>query len=451
MKRKYWFILAGLLLAAGVVWPLGRWWSADATVDAAVAQVGPIDAFLDVQAKTRLPQTFLITMPYPAHIEPITLAEGDPVKKGQLVAQVTPRDLELLLEEAQAAVDRIEAAVAENAYTEVEKTLLDQAQQYVRAMDTTVTMARERVRAGQTRFDYAEKTLNRLRQLAKSQAISEDQLDRANLEYVEASVGLAQDRLVLSAVESLAAAANLLPTTVRRYIEGKIYREAVLQKERAQALAHLRKVQQDVERGRMQSPIDGVVLRRFVSDRRFLQAGEPLLELGRLEDMEVEAEVLTLEAAQIRPGAEVEIYGQAIGPKPAQGYVHRIYPAGFTKLSSLGIEQQMVLVIVRFVEGQLPSLLQRGLGAAYRVRVKIFTDRKPQALQIPRTALVRAADGQWEVFRVEAGRLRRQPIQVGLSNDQSVEVLHGLSAGDMVVLSPEPGLEEGLRVHSNPQ
>lgn len=451
MKRKFWFISIGLLLAVGGVWGLARWWSANATVDAAAAQVGPIDAFLDVEAKTRLPQTFLITMPYPAHIEPIRLAEGDLVKKGQMVAQVTPKDLELLLEEAQAAVDRIEAAVAENAYTEVEKTLLDQAQQYVRAMDTTVTMAQERVRAGQTRFDYAEKTLNRLRQLAKSQAISEDQLDRANLEYVEASVGLAQDRLVLSAVESLAAATNLLPTMVRRYIEGKTYREAVLQKERAQALAHLRKIQQDVEWGRMQSPIDGVVLRRFVSDRRFLQAGEPLLELGRLEDMEVEAEVLTLEAAQIRPGAEVEIYGPAIGPKPARGYVHRIYPAGFTKLSSLGIEQQMVLAIVRFAEGQLPTLLQRGLGAAYRVRVKIFTDRKPQALQIPRTALVRAANGQWEVFRIEGGRLQRQPIQVGLSNDQSVEVLQGLSAGDMVVLSPDPALREGRRVRPNQQ
>lgn len=446
MKQKFGFISACLLLAVGAVWALGRWWAADATVEVAVAQVGPIDAFVDVQAKTRLPQTWLVTMPYPAHLEPITLAEGDPVKKGQLVAQVTPRDLELLLEEAQAAVDRIEAAITENAYTEVEKTILQQAQQYVQAMDTTVSMARERVRAGQTRFDYAEKTLNRLRQLAKSQAVSEDQLDRANLEYVEASVGLAQDRLVLSAVESLAAATNLLPTMVRRYIEGKTYRDAVLQKERAQALAHLRKVQQDVERGRMQSPFDGVVLRRFVSDRRFLQAGEPLLELGQLEQMEVEAEVLTLEAAQIRPGAEVEIYGASIGPKPVRGYVHRIYPAGFTKLSSLGIEQQMVLVIVRFAEGQLPRLLQRGLGVAYRVRVKIFTERKSSALQIPRSALVRAADGAWQVFRVEQGRLRRQPVELGLSNDQSVEVLQGLSDGDTVVLSPEPGLEEGLRV-----
>ena len=58
-----------------------------APVEAAIVRTGEIREFVDERGKTRLPETYLITMPYDARIEPIELAEGTPVKKGQVVAQ----------------------------------------------------------------------------------------------------------------------------------------------------------------------------------------------------------------------------------------------------------------------------------------------------------------------------------------------------------------------------
>ncbi len=56
------------------------------------------------------------------------------------------------------------------------------------------------------------------------------------------------------------------------------------------------------------------------------------------------------------------------------GKVTRIYPAGFTKVSSLGVEQQRVKVIVAFQPADLQNLIKtRGLGVDYRVRVRIIT------------------------------------------------------------------------------
>ena len=114
--------------------------------------------------------------------------------------------------------------------------------------------------------------------------------------------------------------------------------------------------------------------------------------------------MLSLDVVAAKVGDPVEIYGPAIGRPPAKGIVARIYPAGFTKVSSLGVEQQRVKVIVRFAEGELKRLLaERRLGVGYRVRVRIFTADKTQALLIPRSALFRAADNTWQVFVVRNG------------------------------------------------
>jgi len=121
------------------------------------------------------------------------------------------------------------------------------------------------------------------------------------------------------------------------------------------------------------------------------------------------------------------------------------------KVSSLGVEQQRVKVIVRFAGDELKRLLADGrLGVGYRVRVRIFTADKSQALLIPRSALFRAADNSWQVFVVRGGAARLQIVQVGLMNDEQAEITGGLTDGEPVVLAPESTLSDGTRVDVGP-
>ena len=104
------------------------------------------------------------------------------------------------------------------------------------------------------------------------------------------------------------------------------------------------------------------MLERYVTDERFLGAGERLLEIGRLEDLEVEADLLSVDVVNAKVGDSVEIYGPAVGAKPAKGTVSKVYPAGFTKVSSLGVEQQRVKVVVAIDPEDLQRLAeQRGV------------------------------------------------------------------------------------------
>ena len=120
----------------------------------------------------------------------------------------------------------------------------------------------------------------------------------------------------------------------------------------------------------------------------------------------------------------------------------------FTKVSSLGVEQQRVLVIIKFDEQGLAELHKAGreLGADYRVRVKIYTGRRDDALKIPRSALFRSAAGTWQTFVVRGGRARRVDLEVGLANDFEVEVTAGIEPGEPVILAPESSLTDGQPV-----
>jgi HlyD family secretion protein len=150
---------------------------------------------------------------------------------------------------------------------------------------------------------------------------------------------------------------------------------------------------------------------------------------------------------EVKLGDRVEIYGPAVGLPRAQGTVRQVYPAGFTKVSSLGVEQQRVRVVVAFRPDDLNRLLKdRHLSVGYRVRAKIVVRRKPKALVVPRSALFRGAEGTWNVFAVRGGRIRTEKVETGLLNDQSAEVRAGLAEGDEVVAAPENNLQDGQRV-----
>ncbi len=370
-------------------------------------------------------------------------------RKNQVVAQIVPRDLELAVQEAAAAVQRLDASIKENADVNVEETAYQQALQFVKSTTAVVKAAAERMTAGKAKLTYSARDLARIRQLAATGAKTQDELERATLAQVQSDVDYKQDQLVHAAMVAVGAATDLMPQMVRQYIDRKRLSGVVLEKQKAEAEARLQKVVQEQTRGTMRSPVDGVVLDRLISNERYLTAGTTLLEIGRLEDLEVEADVLSLDVVAAKVGDRVEIYGPAIGREPVEGTVAQIFPAGFTKVSSLGVEQQRVKVIVRFAEGELHRLLaERRLGVGYRVRVRIITADQERTLIVPRSALFRAADNTWRVFVVRDGVARLQPVEVGLMNDEQVEIAKGLAEGELVILAPETTLRDGTRVHT---
>jgi HlyD family secretion protein len=248
---------------------------------------------------------------------------------------------------------------------------------------------------------------------------------------------------------SVQAATALLPTMIGQQIAKKDLSRAVLEKQKAEAEVRLRQALLREERSVMHSPVDGIVLERLVENEQLLPGGAELMEIGRLEELEIEAEVLSQDAVRIAEGDAVGIYGPALGVAEVAGLpgtVYKVAPEGFAKMSSLGVEQQRVLVTVRVASETLQKMLARGVRVGYRVRTRIFTDSKSDTRLVPRSALFRGAAGDWQVYKIVAGRARLTRVEVGLMNDEIVEIVAGLGLDDVVILAPENSLEDGTAV-----
>jgi len=444
-----WFVVILVVFVAAIAGAAHWYLSAGIPVQTASVERGEIREYVDERGKTRLAHTYDVTMPFAGRIEKIDLSEGDRVEQGQVVAQVVSSDLANEVAEAQAAVDRLQAAVDENSDHSVEKRTREQALEFIKSMIHTVAAAEARITAGEKRVKYAESFFGRTSELYQKKAKSVEEFELAELRLVESQVEHQQDQLVWRSMQSILAATQLLPKIIDEYVTHKSLTGAVLEKQKAEAQAHLQQILQRRERGTMHSPVTGVVLEKTMDDEQFVPAGAVLLKVGRLSDLEVEADILSQDATRIQKGAAASIYALATGSgtgRRVDGMVDRVYPQAFTKISSLGVEQQRVKVVVRFSDEAIEELQQLGVRADYRVRVRIFTARRTGSLLVPRSALFRGSDGGWRVFAVRRGCARLQDVTVGLMNDEHVEVIGGLEENESVILAPENEIEDGSRV-----
>ncbi|MGM0487450.1 MAG: efflux RND transporter periplasmic adaptor subunit [Planctomycetota bacterium] len=423
------------------------------SVQVATAQRGKIREYIDERGNTRVRRVYEISMPQSGRIEEIALEEGDRVETDQVVARIVAKDLDTAVDEAEAVVERLEAAIVENNDVAVEESLRIQATKFVESMAKTVEAAEKQKELSEKRATYAERQLGRAQQLhdsnAQARAIAEEELENTELHYWEGQLGFRQDSLTFEAMKSIQAATALLPKMVSDYIARKQLSQAVLEKQKAEAQARLRQMAIQRERGTMRSPIDGVVLERLIDDEQYLPAGTKLITLGQLKTLEVETDVLSQDVVRVGEGDMAEVYGPAVGGGLGEGVlgtVEKVYPAGFMKVSSLGVEQQRVKVIVRFSPEVIQRLRDMGVGVEYRVRIRIFTREKSNALLVPRSALFRGPDGGWQVFAAKSRRARLRGVTVGLLNDSQAEIIDGLKRHEQVILAPETSLVNGSRI-----
>ena len=188
------------------------------------------------------------------------------------------------------------------------------------------------------------------------------------------------------------------------------------------------------------APIDGAVLKRLHESAAVVAAGEPLLEIGDPNQLEIVSDLLSTDAVRVPPRAEVLIDRWG-GDHPLQGRVRRVEPSGFMKISALGVEEQRVNVIIDLAD----AAAARALGDGYRVEVRIITWRAEGVLKVPIGTLFRRGEG-WALFVVTDGVARLQPIDLGERNDTEAQILGGVSAGQTIVLHPPDTLTDGVRV-----
>ena len=413
---------------------------------AAKVEKGKVCEYVEERAVTSLPNTFKVTMPLSGRIMPIELKPGTIVKKGQIIAKMDDTELKSKIDEITAKIDAIKGQITINEYNAIEDTALQESTKWIKTMENLVKVSEKKVEASESVYEYSveyEKAI-----VGSGEAISRIKDMKAKTDAAVAKVDAESARIMYNAVAIIDSIFKLAPVYINEYINIKNLNKHILESQLAETQATLKEVQYNLGLSEIKSPIDGIVLTKLVSNYRFLPAGTLLMELGNLNDLEVTSNILSEEAINISSGNNVEIFGAAIGNLPINGKVQRVDPKGFTKLSSLGVEQQRVHVKILFDKGSLEMLKKdnKQLGDGFRLQVKVYTAEKDNVLKIPRTALFRGNDGKWKVYVIKDNKAYEQVLEIGLINDNNAEVIKGLSAGDEVILAPSNTIMNGTRV-----
>lgn len=168
------------------------------------------------------------------------------------------------------------------------------------------------------------------------------------------------------------------------------------------------------------SPIAGVVVETHQQQGATVAAGTPIVKI-QPPDYEIAVAIDERQLGQVSPGQTVSVLVDVYAGESFTGTVRSISP-------SVDARTRMVAARVDVQDPQIK--LKSGLHA----QVAIAGARRSGALIVPREALTGAADTS--VMTVVDGRARRQPVQVGVQDGRSVEIVQGLAEGTEVILAP---------------
>lgn len=357
-------------------------------VTTATVTRGALMATVNGEGRTRVRDLFVIAAPVDGQLERVVGKPGDAIAADDVVASIRPaasRPLDARTRaEASATATSAKAAVAR----------ADASEQEARVA-----------------LEHADSQLETTRKLAESGSVAAEELTHRG--HDAAIRGRALEAATAASVQARA--------------------------ELARAQAVLGAASDTSQPALVRSPAAGKILRVLRESAGPIAAGTPLLEVGDVSRLEVNADLLSSDAANVREGAAATVTGWG-GSQLLGARVRRIDPAAFTKVSALGLEEQRVHVVLD-LGGPPPA----GLGHDYRVDVSAVVWQGQDVLRVPSTALFRSGE-QWAVFRVVDLRARRSFVEVGPTDGTLTVVKNGLHEGDDVITQPSDAVEDGARV-----
>jgi len=389
-------------IAGGLAWFA---WPRPVLVDLATVAKGPIEVTADDDGKTHVRHVYTVSAPIAGKVLRISHPHGEQGPSLHVGDEVS-------------ANQTVIALMQPTLPGFIDVRSRDQLQAEVLAADAAIQQQEAEVQRILAALDFSRTEFQRAQTLLRTQSTSAQAFDKAKFDVATNEAALA----------SAKAQADL-----RRAVRASLAARLMDPANAAPSAEPTCCV-------RVLAPANGKVLKIVQDSEATVLPGTPLVDVGDPLDLEIVADLLSTDAVQIKVGAAVRIDGW--GGQPIRGKVVRVDPAGFLKVSALGIEEQRVRVTVDFVD---PQEAWSQLGHDYRVVVHVSTWSAPDALSVPVSALFRRGD-RWAVFAEDNGRAQVRPVQIGHRNNRTAEVISGLSAGDRVLLHPSDRIADGSRI-----
>jgi len=347
-------------------------------VTVATAALQPLERAVTVTGTLAAEEQVALAFKVTGRVHELTVDLGSPVRRGQVLARLIPTDYELRIQQAEAALQQARARLGlpvngEETSVNPDNTALVRQS---RAVRDEARLTRDRVKT------FVERGIS----------------SRADLDAAEAALEVA-DGKYQDALEEIR------------------NREAVL----AQRHSELALARQMLEDTVLRAPIDGAVRERQVTVGEFRSAGTPVLTIVQTNPLRLRVAVPERAAVSLRGGQPVRVRVEGDSA---------VYDGKLVRLGAAIDEANRTLPVEAAVANP-NGALRPGMFAT----ADIVVDRAQQAIVVPADALVTFA-GVQKVLVVRDGKARELRVRVGRRNNDHIEIIEGIKAGDLVIVKP---------------
>ena len=371
----------------------------------------PVAATINLTGKFQPREMVNIASPLSGKVSLLHVRYGDVVTAGQPLVTMDTTEAQVKLREATAA--QIKALAA---YRQIDAW----------AQGAEMARAKRSLVKAKMALENQKKTLDETERLFKKGIIPATEYESAKHQYANQLLDFQ------SAEDEERAAAEKGGSEQRR----------IARFELENAESRLKQLQAELAGAVVVAPVSGIVMKplaakgkdgRLVERGASFQQGETLLAVGDLTGFAVECRVDEVDVTRVRSGQKVRVSAEALPGVGLEGVIRGVSPHAEEGDSRGGAPSFGVTVVVENIPPELVKRIFVGMSAA--LEIMVYENRA--ALMAPLAAVITEGGKRYVMVKTGNGPPRKTPVTTGYTTLDTVELLSGVKAGDVIEVGGE--------------
>ncbi|MFT5451092.1 MAG: membrane fusion protein (multidrug efflux system) [Enterobacterales bacterium] len=250
----------------------------------------------------------------------------------------------------------------------------------------------------------------------EGQALAQLDIEKLSLELQQASARLNQAKNDLDRNEKIFA---------KGLVSSETYDRVKFEYAAQKAATDLAKL--NVEHATIRASISGIIAVRYIKEGNLVQLNETAFQITDLSEIHAIVHIPESEKAGLAVGQLANVYVEA-SKHPFLGKVVRISPI---------VDKDSGTIRVTVSLKDETAVLRPGMFS----KVSIVYETHQQAVLVPKDSIL-SEDAEMSVYVVVEGVAHKRLVTIGFSNSQSVEIITGVKANEMVITTGQRNLRD---------